>query len=157
MIEPVKRILCPIDVSERGGEALAYAVDYARQHQAKLSLLYVLPGDEGSIPTELYRRDENSGGADLAWAQQTAKEKLRALAQAQAVEESSCDILIHTGDPATVILEIADTIQAGLIVMATHGRSGLARFFLGSVTERVIRESLCPVLTVRGTESEAKP
>jgi nucleotide-binding universal stress UspA family protein len=156
VIEPVKHILCPVDVSAQGGEALAYALYYARQHQAKLSLLYVLPVDEESIPVELYRRDENSGGVDFAWAQQTAQEKLHALAQAQAVEESSCDILIRTGDPATVILEMADTIQAGLIVMTTHGRSGLSRFFLGSVTERVIRESLCPVLTIRGTESEAE-
>jgi nucleotide-binding universal stress UspA family protein len=53
------------------------------------------------------------------------------------------------GDTATSILAVAEEVGAELIVMATHGRTGLSHFFLGSVAEQVVREASCPVLTIR--------
>lgn len=56
---------------------------------------------------------------------------------------------LEYGDPAAVILEVAQEIGAGLIVMGTHGRTGLRRLLMGSVAERVVRKASCPVLTLR--------
>jgi len=60
------------------------------------------------------------------------------------------------GDPATVILEVAEETGAGLIVMGTHGRTGLGRLVMGSVAEQVLRTAPCPVLTVRTTARQNK-
>jgi nucleotide-binding universal stress UspA family protein len=149
MVEPLRTILCPVDFSENSIVALEYAAHFARQNGARLYLLYVLPAEEARIPAELYRRDEKSGGVDLVWAEQTAREKLHAIAQERLSNAMHYEIRIGVGDPATVILEAAEHLEAGMIVMATHGRARLAHFFLGSVTEKVVRESLCPVLTIR--------
>jgi len=156
MVEPVQTILCPVDFSENSLMALEYAAYFARQHDAKLYLLYVIPTEEISLPAELYRRDEKSGGADLVWAGEAAKKKLREVAHARLNEGVRCEILVRVGDPATGILQAAESIAAGMIVMATHGRTGLAHFFVGSVAERVVRESLCPVLTIRGKGREGR-
>jgi universal stress protein A len=62
---------------------------------------------------------------------------------------------VVSGAPATAICETAEKIGADLIVMGTHGRTGIAHVFLGSVAERTIRHAPCPVLTVRGSEHGA--
>ena len=58
---------------------------------------------------------------------------------------------LEEGDPATMILNVAQETGAGLIVMGTHGRTGLERLLMGSVAEQVMRKAPCPVLTMRGT------
>lgn len=151
MVEPVRTILCPVDFSENALMALEYAAYFARQHDAKLYVLYVMPTEESRLPSALYRRDEQSGGADLVWAEQAAKEKLQQLAHPCLDEGIRYETLIRHGDPATGIVEAAESIAAGMIVMVTHGRTGLAHFFVGSVAEHVVRESLCPVLMIRGS------
>ncbi len=156
MVGPVRTILCPVDFSENSLMALEHATYFARQHDAKLYLLYVIPTGEISLPSELYRRDEKSGGADLVWAEKAAREKLQEMAHSRLNEGIRYEILVRGGDPATGILETAESIEAGMIVMATHGRTGLAHFFVGSVAERVVRESLCPVLTIRGRGGEGR-
>jgi nucleotide-binding universal stress UspA family protein len=69
---------------------------------------------------------------------------------------------LEEGHAATVILQAADDVQAGLIIMGTHGRTGLGRLLLGSVAEHVLREAHCPVLTVKipgpkAEEEQLKP
>ncbi|HXG21119.1 MAG TPA: universal stress protein [Methylomirabilota bacterium] len=156
MVEPVRTILCPADLSENSLMALEYAAYFARQHHAKLYVLYVLPTEEVSLPSELYRRDEKSGGADLGWAEKVAREKVQEMAH-HCLNEGICyHILVRSGDPATGILAAAESIAAGMIVMVTHGRTGLAHVFMGSVAERVVRESLCPVLLIRGRGREGR-
>jgi nucleotide-binding universal stress UspA family protein len=149
MIQPFRTILSPVDFSENSRAAVEYAAYFARQSNATVYLLYVVPEVELQLPPELYHRDE-SGAADLVWAKKAAKEKLHEVAQERLGSGIHYEILTRIGDPATVVLETAETIEAGLIVMATHGRKGLAHFFLGSVAEKVVCESLCPVLTIRG-------
>ncbi len=156
MIEPIRTMLCPVNWSENALVALEYAASFARQHGAQLYVLYVLPAEDVRLPRDLYRYDERSGGADLAWAEQTAGEKLQELVRRCLSEDIRYDILARVGDPAADILETAESIAAGMIVMATHARTGLAHFFLGSVADQVVRAALCPVLLIRGRGGEGR-
>jgi len=149
MVEPFRTILCPVDLSTNAHVALEYAASMARQCDATVHLLYIIPPTDAQIPAELYRPDK-SGGADFIWAETAAKEKLHALAQEHLSGGIRYEVHTRVGDTATVVLEVAEAREASVIVMATHGRTGLSHLLLGSVTEKVMRESLCPMLVIPG-------
>ena len=136
---PIHTILHPTDFSDRSGHALQLASALARDYQARLVLLHVLPRPvigygEGVIPPEPeFLREE-------------AKEQLDRLAVPGGGVVA--DRRLAEGDPAGVILHIARETHADLIVMGTHGRTGLGRLLMGSVAEHVLRRASCPVLTV---------
>ncbi|HEV8717761.1 MAG TPA: universal stress protein [Candidatus Binatia bacterium] len=142
------RILSPVDFHENSLAALEYAAQFARQYDATVYLLHVIPTDELHLHREVYRPEEG-GGADVGWAEKVSKEKLQEIAQEHLRGGIRHEILTRVGDAAQRILETADEVGAELIVMATHGRTGLSHFFLGSVAEQVVREASCPVLTLR--------
>jgi nucleotide-binding universal stress UspA family protein len=85
----------------------------------------------------------------VRWAEKVSKEKLQEVAQQRLSGSVRHETLTRVGDTATSILAVAEEVGAELIVMATHGRTGLSHFFLGSVAEQVVREASCPVLTIR--------
>jgi universal stress protein A len=149
MIEPFRTILCPVDFSDNSAAAVAYAAYLARQCDGVVHLLYVIPAVDAEIPTELYHADM-SGGADRGWAETAAKERLAALAHDHIREGTPFEIHIQMGDADKSILAAAEAIEAKVIVMATHGRTGIAHVLWGSVVEKVMRESLCPVLVIPG-------
>ncbi|MGQ0552967.1 MAG: universal stress protein [Planctomycetota bacterium] len=122
-------ILVPTDFSDPSRHALTLAVDWARRFQGKLELLHVVP---------LNGTGEAEAKAALAnWVPAAAAE----LVQGRRVVKALA--------PELGILEAAKTSGAGLMVIATHGRTGLKHVLLGSVTERVVQLAQCPVLTVR--------
>ncbi|HTY53645.1 MAG TPA: universal stress protein [Candidatus Binataceae bacterium] len=139
MALPIRKILSPIDFGENSLNALDVAAEFARQASATVVVLHVvslmLTPDE--MPVELYREQEAQ-----------AKDKLNQIVAAQ-LKGLESEIIVHVGDPAKIIVEAAETLGADLIVMATHGRTGISRVLMGSVTERVLRDAPCPVLTVR--------
>jgi universal stress protein A len=150
MIEPFRTILSPVDFSNNSAAAVEYAAYLARQCNGVVHLLYAIPAVDAEIPTELYHADK-SGGADLAWAETAAKERLTALAHDHIGEGIlPFEIHIRVGDADTSILAAAEAVEAKVIVMATHGRTGIAHVLWGSVVEKVMRESLCPVLVIPG-------
>jgi len=116
----IRRILVPIDFSPTSDAALAEARDLAAALGAALRLVHVLDGPGV--------REELSAGVDAALGNDTA---------------------LLTGPVATTMVAYAQSHAIDLIVMGTHGRSGLAHLLLGSVAERVVRTAPCPVLTVR--------
>jgi universal stress protein A len=142
------RILSPVDFHENSLAALQYTAQFARQYDATVYLLHVVPTDELHLHREVYR-PEKGGGADVVWAEKMAKEKLQEIAREHLSGGIRYEILTRVGDAAKITLETAQEIGAELIVMATHGRTGISHFFLGSVAERVVREASCPVLTIR--------
>src|SRR5271169_5501978 len=85
--------------------------------------------------------------------EETARAKLLAIAHRR-LGALKCEVLTPTGERAGTILNVEKRIKADIVVMATHGRRGFKRFFLGSIAELVLRESICPVLTVRCTPSQ---
>jgi nucleotide-binding universal stress UspA family protein len=146
-VSRVRRILHPTDFSRPSGAAFAQAVALARKEGAQLLLLHVLVpptpfvGD-GYISPKTYQELE-------AAARRGAERLLRkALARAQKAKVKVRALLVE-GVPYDQIARVARRKRADLIVMGTHGRTGLSKFFLGSVTERVLPLAPCPVLTVR--------
>jgi universal stress protein A len=132
-------IIWPTDFAERSLEALELAQKLCVQNDATLYLLHVSP--TVSVPL--------SGAlTTTVGEEELAHEKLRSIA-AQRLAAIQHEIIVTSGDPATKILEIAESLKAGLIVIATHGRQGLPHFLLGSVAERIMREAPCPILTIR--------
>lgn len=135
---PLATILHPTDFSEHSEFAFRLACALARDYNARLVLMHVLPP-----PTVIY-----AGGpvpAETWPTVEEAKEKLRQLeGQAHHVRVES---QVMEGDPVDLILRAAEETSCDLIVMGTHGRTALARLLMGSVAELVLRKAPCPVLT----------
>jgi len=146
-----ERILVPTDFSSPSERAWATACRLARAVGAELVLLHVF------VETPLYSENPISGGrirevyaAGRTWASEQL-ERWGAMAMAGGLRVKT---LLHTGVSHEDIVATARDEGADLIVIGTHGRSGLNRLMLGSVCDRVIRLSPCPVLAVREPEAE---
>ena len=145
----LKHILVPIDFSDCSKKALQYALPLAKEHQAVLTLLYVVP------PT--YRGGE-FGGIDYATLESemdvSGKKELAKLAADEVRGKVLTDTVVRVGSPSREIIEMARSLPADLIVISTHGRTGLKHVFLGSVAEHVVQRASCPVFVVREREHE---
>ena len=142
-----KRICCPIDFSDASRAALEVAADLARRGGADLVLLhaYPIPGytfPDGSVVASPRMMQE------LAEQAQRHLEEWRASAAAIA-GEGRVAVEKVVGEPAAEIVSFAKAKGVDLLVLGTHGRSGLEHALMGSVAERVVRKAHCPVLTVR--------
>ena len=135
----------PVDLSPFSEKSVKYAVELARMTGGSLTLLTVindiLPYYE-FFPMEYPSPDYFDAMKDRA------RDEIRSLAERHA-ENVPCDLLVKRGQPAAAIVETAAAGQYDLIVMATHGHSGLEHALLGSITEKVLRKAHCPVLVVR--------
>ena len=142
----IKRILAPVDFSACSRQALDVAVDMARTYGAKLDILHVF--EELALPS-FY-----GAGAIMVYGKvpDLEAEAEKAITQlADAVKTNDIDIATHIrkGHPADEISAFAHDMDNDLIVIATHGLTGLRHVVLGSVAERVVRESPCPVFVVK--------
>lgn len=142
----IRHILHATDFSKASRPAFAKALELAKQDGARVSLLHVLVppspfiGDElPSSYLDLQARARREAGRHLAAAVDKAK-KAGVRVEATLVE----------GVPAEKIIGAARRQHPDMIVIGTHGRTGLGRIFMGSVAERVLQRTPCPVLTVRG-------
>jgi nucleotide-binding universal stress UspA family protein len=154
-MSPVKRILVPLDFGAPSSEALEYAKTLAASLHAALDLLHVVPNPYVTDPVETvtaYRGVNPEFFDSLAG---DAKSRLEAVLSAGDRKRFEVRSAVRIGDPKVEIAEYARAASIDLIVMATHGRTGLAHLFLGSVAERVVRTAPCPVLLVRATPKEA--
>ena len=140
----VRRILCPIDFSEFSLAAAGEAVALARLWKAQLTTLFVFPpaAASGEDPSERLAPIPDTSVRSVV-----AKDMQDFLLPAGAAD-LPVRHSFKAGDPARSILDEAAALPADLLVMGTHGRSGLERWVLGSVTDRVLRQAPCPVLTV---------
>jgi len=129
-----------VDFDENAWRAVKEAGDLARLMAAEVCLLHVVwinpLATGGFVPGELQESQVKDARAKL---EAIAKRELTAVRH---------EITVELGEPGDVILAMEETPGADLVVMATHGRRGVARLMLGSVAERVVRESTAPVLTV---------
>ena len=146
----LKKILVPIDFSDCSKKALQYALPLAKQHGAVITLLYVAPtpsyavGEYGAIDISAFESDMRAAG----------ERDLAAFAAREVPGKVPADTAVRTGTPASQIVALAKSVAADLIVISTHGRTGLKYVFLGSVVEHVVRYAPCPVLIVREREHE---
>lgn len=143
----IASILAPVDFSTASTKALHYAAELAKQYNARIIPMFVveLPEIVGMFQLLLDDSEINA----------TCQEKLLKFARNALVPGSLIDhALVRKGRPHREIIEAARTLKVDLIVISTHGYSGVQRALLGSVTERVVREAPCPVLVVRENEHE---
>lgn len=140
----IQRILCPVDFSEPSRHALEHAVASAKRHGAQITICHVY-----SQPQPLVFGPEMAAGtSSLPPVQsQAVVDEVRRFSESVVIDGSP-EIVVTEGVPAKEIVQLAERMAADLLVMGTHGRGGFEQRFLGSVTEKVLRTTSCPVLTV---------
>jgi nucleotide-binding universal stress UspA family protein len=141
----VKGILVPTDFSETSDAALRYATQLALTLGARINLVHV-PGKTG----EHFEADFPHGKFETA-----TRERLASFLTKEELERLHPEYALRVGAPAEEIVRYADLCRADLIIMGTHGRSGVAHVLMGSVAEQVVRAAPCPVLLVRAPKQVA--
>ncbi len=164
-------ILYPTDGSSGANAAFEYALDLATNYDATLHILFVIDaehietgmtprkqtGEDDRRVTGMMKRDEETAGAgsmsrneDIAELLERRGHQLTDEIASRLIEEGcEATAVVEKGDPPRVITEYAETNDIDLITMGTHGRRGIKRRLIGSVTENVVRTSEVPVMTVR--------
>jgi nucleotide-binding universal stress UspA family protein len=144
-MEQIKSIMVPIDFSEYSKNALKYAIDFAKQFNAKMFLIYV-------VEPIIYPADFSMGQIAIPSAdidlQSRASEELIHLAKTIG-SELHVETIIKTGKPFVEIIDAAKEKDVDLIIIATHGHTGVEHLLFGSTAEKVVRKAPCPVLTLR--------
>ncbi len=135
-----EKILTPVEFDENSLHALDTAAALGRLAGATLFLLHVIPAAAPALTTAL---------VDACVAEeQAARERLTEIARTH-LDGIRFEVLTRTGDPAIGIVRAAEEVNADLVIIAAHGAHRRPRAFFGSTAERVVRESICPVMTVR--------
>ena len=142
----IRSILVPIDFSLHSKNALKYAVPLAEKFKASLHLVYVVE------PT-IYPADLGFGQVVLPGVEEELREKggeeLQSLMEKEIGGRVKSSCAVRTGNPHQEILREAEELGVELIVVATHGHSGVEHMLFGSTADRIVRNAKCPVLTVR--------
>jgi len=147
----IKSILYPTDFSKYSLYALEYALSFARQYGAKLYIVHVLPNYPLILGPEVtFVNVPKLEQATSEYVQGEMK-KLKEQCAAQGVE---CEDLVLVGTPFVQIIDAARDKKVDLIVIATHGRTGIRHALFGSVAEKVVRKSPCPVLSIKHPEHD---
>jgi nucleotide-binding universal stress UspA family protein len=146
----LKKILVPIDFSVCSKKALQYAIPLARQFGASLALLHIVQvsypvgGEYAAVDYSLCEKEF----CDLT------EKQLAVLAEEEIPAGVPAATVVRRGYPVQQILEAARELEIDLIILSTHGHTGLKHVFLGSTAENVVRRAPCPVLVVREQEHE---
>jgi nucleotide-binding universal stress UspA family protein len=143
----LKNILVPLDFSEMSLKSLQYAVPFAKQFGAKITLLHVVSAPVYSVDFSYYPplRPEQLAGV---------REQLEGIRDKVIPAEVSVEIAVRENLVFDGIVEEARAIRADLIIATTHGRTGLKHLVMGSTAEEVVRRAPCPVFVVRETEHD---
>ena len=140
----LKKILCPIDHSDCSKEALKYAVSFAMKEEAKLLLLHII--DIRSFNEELDAISKQI--PDEETFEQLRIKLLDCIPEAIR-DDMDVEAIVIQGIPFVEIISTAKEKEIDMIVIGSHGRTGISHMMLGSVSEKVVRKAPCPVLTVR--------
>lgn len=144
MPDTFKRILLPVDFSDHSDVVAQHAAWFAKQGTSTVHMVHVV-----SNPTdETYQPNEAPYWMMVEHAQQKARELMDAAARRSLPAECSVTLHVEVGDPYANIMQVVGEVHPDLIVMSTHGRSGIAHLVMGSVAEKVVRHSPCPVFVV---------
>lgn len=161
-----QRILCPVDLSSFSLHALDLAVTLAEMNEATLDVLHVIhnPFDEiymGGITQadpalfEAYATEPQRRAKILRVTEEHAEVLLKQYCNTIVRRYPRVRYHIRKGDPFEAILEATEDFLIDLVVLATHGRTGLKRLVIGNVAEKIVRHAPCPVLTVKPSRGEA--
>jgi nucleotide-binding universal stress UspA family protein len=140
----IRRILCCVDFSPSGDYAFEHALAIAARHGATIELLHVME-------PSAYAEDEPLEAEGDKTFKDALLDRLRAMAGSTRTD-LPIEIRLATGIPYIEIVERAKAWPADMIILGTHGRTGMKHLLIGSVAERVVRTASCPVLTVRHSD-----
>jgi len=149
----IKKVLCPVDFSESSDHAMQYALALAEAYEAELQLLHVVEVPAAAV----------AGGPmgppvlsldNLEEFQASCREHLASVAGKVSEQYKNVTHHLANGVPFLGIVQSAKAENVDLIVVGTHGRTGLAHALIGSVAEKLVRKAPCPVLTVKHPERE---
>jgi nucleotide-binding universal stress UspA family protein len=147
-----KKILCPVDFSEFTKDVIAYAADISKRYGAELHVLHVIPNLTYFTPYESFLTPENL----VAIEKNIQDEVDRDFGKVLKNVDINVKKAVRTGVAFVEIIDYAKTEGIDLIVMGTHGRSGIEHILIGNVAEKVVRKSPCPVMTIRPKGKEFK-
>jgi nucleotide-binding universal stress UspA family protein len=148
-----RKVLVAIDFSEPSRSALAWAVDYARSVPSEIHLLHVA---EDPIPSAFSAEVRARTAEEIARVMAAAEQELTRMSDGlDGPSGPAVRVVRHVapGSPGHEIARVADKIGADLLVMGTHGRTGLPGLLLGSVAKKVVRHAACPVVCVKPGEA----
>lgn len=153
-----EHILVPTDGSETAEQAVEQAVDVASKYGATIHALYVIDVDATSysLGTEQVDRIRQGHLDEMPEVKADADEATGYVADAAAERGVTVEEHVTTGEPTRAIRKFIDENDIDLVVMGSHGRSGLSRVILGSVAEKVLRRTRLPVLVVDGKDEKAE-
>jgi len=143
------RILVPTDFSEFSGKALRQALDIANEYQAKVFLLHVVHEVMDFTGLDFINSEDmirDFKGSEVVWAERSLKKQLESFPQTNDVE---VETIVRRGVPYVEILKVGEEERIDLIVIASLGKSGIARYLIGSVARNVLKGSKCPVLLTK--------
>ena len=146
----LKRILCALDLSEHSTIVAGYARDFAKLSGASVIAVYVAPTLTQYTGFHVPPNTIDSFVGEIV----SGAESSMAAFMAGHFQDVEARGLVVVGYAAEEILAMAEKEQVDLIVMGTHGRKGIDRILFGSVAEKVVKSSICPVLTIRPTDEE---
>lgn len=142
----INRILVPIDFSEYSKAALSYSVDLATNFNSELILIYV-------VEPVIYPPDFSMGQIALPTVDSEmdsrAADELARLSKSEIPGEIKCRTIVKTGKPFLEIIECAQEENIDLIIIASHGHTGVEHILFGSTADKVVKKAPCPVLTIR--------
>ncbi|RMD50520.1 MAG: universal stress protein [Ignavibacteria bacterium] len=145
-MQQISKILVPVDFSDYSLKALKYATDFARSFDAKVYLIYV-------VEPVLYPADFSMGQIAIPDTSEDfverGKNELNSLAEAHLMGLVEYETIVRTGRPFIEIIQAASEYDIDLIIIATHGHTGVEHLLFGSTAEKVVRKAPCPVLTIR--------
>ncbi len=142
----ITRILVPLDLGESAERTLDYAETLATRFDASLVLLHVVPNPYLTAASDVYMPPPQEFLDEL---ERDARKRLNEILTESVRNRLKVEAIVEIGDAPSEIIAYARGAGVDLIVMGTHGRTGVAHFVLGSVAERVVRTAPCPVLTIR--------
>jgi len=146
----LQHILVPMDFSPYSEHALDYALQLAETFQARITLFHV-------VETPVLAGGAHMGGTIPSYTEQLEVDASRTIDKyTQRVRDAglTCEAVVSHAVPFQQIVNLASARDVDMIVMSTHGRTGLAHMLLGSVAEKVVRLAPCPVLVTRGPHAE---
>ena len=148
----LRKILLPTDFSDGALHALQYGTSFALEYEAELVLLHVVETVAAPYASDLFPVPMAEVFEEMTGYARTELDKLAAAAREKGIKQVRT--LVAQGKPSHEIMRVAREEAIDLIVLGTHGKGVLDQALFGSTTERVVRKSPCPVLTVRQPERE---
>lgn len=142
----IKKILVPIDFSDYSKNALKYAMEFANSIDAKLHFVYVI--EPLVFPADFSMGQISLPALDVETADR-AKEELDTLVKSEFGDSAEVETIIKTGKPFVEINDCARELDIDLIIISSHGHTGVEHLLFGGTAEKVVKKAPCPVLSIR--------